>query len=81
MDAFDDILGGAVLEPPPGPRPSALREWGQLPSWWIEEMKLTEIRWGPDGRDADNIAALMALAVISHRADTATRAARRARHL
>ncbi len=46
----------------------ALRPWVRLPSWWIEEGGLRDLRWNK-GEDADNIAALMTLCVIAHHAD------------
>jgi hypothetical protein len=49
-----------------------LREWVRLPTGWItKESGLTAFRWN-QGRGADNIAALMALAVIAHHADDDT---------
>jgi hypothetical protein len=46
----------------------ALRNWVRLPSGWIEEGGLRELRWNK-GEGADNIAALMALCVIAHHAN------------
>jgi hypothetical protein len=45
-----------------------LRDWVRLPSWWIEEGGLRELRWNK-GEGADNIAALMTLCVIAHHAE------------
>jgi hypothetical protein len=48
----------------------ALREWVRLPSKWIEDGGLKQLRWGsPNTPGADNTAALMVLAVIAHNAD------------
>ena len=46
----------------------ALRNWVRLPSWWIEEGGLRELRWNK-GEGADNIAALMVFCVIAHHAN------------
>src|SRR3954463_5982005 len=43
------------------------RDWVRLPSTWIEAGGLRQLRWGSAG--ADNIAALLGLAVIAHHAD------------
>jgi hypothetical protein len=43
--------------------------WVRLPSGWIEDGGLRELKWGRDGKGADNAAALMALAVIAHYAE------------
>jgi DNA-binding transcriptional ArsR family regulator len=47
----------------------ALQKWVPLPSWWINEKRLRELRWGADGKGSDNSAALIALAVITHHAN------------
>ncbi len=44
----------------------AMLDWVRLPSGWIEEKRLRELRWGENG--SANIAALMVLAVIAHHA-------------
>jgi hypothetical protein len=46
----------------------ALRDWVRLPSWWIEEGRLRDLRWNK-GEGADNIAALMVFCVIAHHAN------------
>jgi len=48
-----------------------LRTWVKLPSRWIENAGLREFRW-LRGEGSNNLAALMALAAISHRADADT---------
>jgi hypothetical protein len=48
-----------------------LLPWVRLPSQWIEEYGLVQFRW-EQGKGADLIAALMALAVIAHHADQET---------
>jgi len=49
-----------------------LQNWVSLPSWWINEKRLRELRWGTDGKGSDNSAALIALAVITHHASGGT---------
>jgi DNA-binding transcriptional ArsR family regulator len=51
-----------------------LPPWTKLPSAWIEKGGLREFRW--DGKGADNIAALMTLAVIAHHIELETGIAR-----
>jgi DNA-binding transcriptional ArsR family regulator len=47
-----------------------LKEWTKLPSRWIEEKRLRELRWA-SGQGANNVAALMVLLVIvNHANDT-----------
>lgn len=49
---------------------AAMRKWVQLPSRWIvQDEGLKAFRWGPDGKGADNTAALILLMVIAHHAD------------
>jgi hypothetical protein len=50
----------------------ALKEWVRLPSRWIDAGGLTDLPWRHGGGGADNIAALMALTVIAHAADSDT---------
>lgn len=45
-----------------------LKPWIKLPSAWIERRGLREFRWAQN-RGSDNLAALMALAPISHNVD------------
>lgn len=52
-----------------------LSEFVQLPTEWIEQGGLKEFRWMA-GQGADNIAALMVLASIAHKADRVTGLAR-----
>jgi DNA-binding transcriptional ArsR family regulator len=54
----------------------ALPDWVRLPSAWIEDHGLKQLRWGGDGKGSDNTAALMALAVIAHHANEKSGAAR-----
>ncbi len=51
-------------------------EWVRLPSNWINEGGLTSLPWRNGGEGADHIAALMALTVIAHAADSETGMAR-----
>lgn len=51
-----------------------LKPWVKLPSKWIEDGGLLDFRWGADG--AANIAAIMTLIGIAHRADAETGVAR-----
>jgi len=53
----------------------ALREWVKLPSEWIEDGGLRQLRWR-DGEGADNTAALMTLAALAHHADDESGAVR-----
>ncbi|MBP1092155.1 hypothetical protein [Bradyrhizobium diazoefficiens] len=46
----------------------ALKEWTKLPSRWIEQKRLRELRWA-NGTGADNLAGLMTLLVLVHHAD------------
>ncbi|WP_431201575.1 hypothetical protein ACQ86E_20790 [Bradyrhizobium betae] len=46
----------------------ALKEWTKLPSRWIEQKRLRELRW-LKGAGADNLAGLMTLLVLVHHAD------------
>ena len=48
----------------------AIRKWVSLPSAWIDGQGLKNFQWKDGG--SDNIAALMALIVIAHRADQET---------
>ncbi len=50
--------------------------WVRLPSAWIQDGRLVELRWEHGGRGSDNIAALMTLTVIAHEADQRTGVAR-----
>jgi len=46
-----------------------LRDWVRLPSKWIDERGLKQLRWGrKETPGADNTSALMILAVIAHHA-------------
>lgn len=47
----------------------AIKSWVRLPSRWIEERRLSEMKWGANGLGSDNTAALMVLTVIAHLAD------------
>lgn len=47
---------------------SALRDWVKLPTKWIHENGLTKLRWA-ESEGANNVAALMLLAVIAHHVD------------
>ncbi|MGY3602761.1 MULTISPECIES: hypothetical protein [unclassified Bradyrhizobium] len=51
----------------------ALKEWTKLPSRWIEQKRLRELRWA-NGAGADNLAGLMTLLVLVHHADDQGRA-------
>jgi len=53
----------------------ALREFVKLPTEWIEQGGLGDLRWKA-GEGADNIAALMTLMAIAHAADEETGLAR-----
>lgn len=53
-----------------------LKAWVKLPTWWIEERKLRDLRWA-NGRGADSAAALILLIVIAHWANDTTGIARR----
>jgi hypothetical protein len=53
-----------------------IREFVRLPSNWINEGGLTLLPWKNGGKGADHIAALMALTVIAHAADSETGIAR-----
>lgn len=53
-----------------------IREWVRLPSNWINAGGLTSLPWKNGGKGADHIAALMALTVIAHAADSETGVAR-----
>jgi hypothetical protein len=46
----------------------ALKQWTKLPSRWIEQKRLRELRW-LKGAGADNLAGLMILLVLVHHAD------------
>lgn len=48
-----------------------LQPWVKLPNRWIEDGGLHQFRW-THGQGADELAALLALAVISHHADATT---------
>jgi len=51
----------------------AFRDWVRLPSRWIEEGGLRQLRWGnPKRPGADIVAALMVLVPIAHNADDQT---------
>jgi hypothetical protein len=52
------------------------REWVRLPSNWINEGDLKSLSWKNGGTGADHIAALMALTVIAHSADSESGVAR-----
>jgi DNA-binding transcriptional ArsR family regulator len=52
-----------------------LQPWIKLPNGWIEASGLRDFRWAR-GEGADNLAALMALAAISHHIDPETGIAR-----
>jgi hypothetical protein len=45
-----------------------MRSWVRLPSGWINEMRLKELRWA-SGDGSSNVAALMVLTVIAQNAD------------
>jgi DNA-binding transcriptional ArsR family regulator len=48
----------------------AMDQWVRLPSAWIEQGRLRELRWTKSGHSgSDNIAALMVLSPIAHHAD------------
>lgn len=51
------------------------RDWVRLPTVWIQRRGLVGLRWR-DGVGANNIAALMTLVAIAHRADDETGTAR-----
>jgi DNA-binding transcriptional ArsR family regulator len=51
------------------------QSWIKLPSQWIEKSGLKDFRWAR-GEGADNLAALMALTVISHHIDAGSGVAR-----
>jgi hypothetical protein len=53
-----------------------IREWVRLPSDWINRGGLTLLPWKNGGKGADHIAALMALTVIAHAADSDSGVAR-----
>jgi hypothetical protein len=53
-----------------------IREWVRLPSNWINEGGLKSLSWKSGGTGADHIAALMALTVIAHAADSDSGVAR-----
>lgn len=53
-----------------------IREWVRLPSNWINDRGLRSLSWKNGGKGADHIAALMALTVIAHAADSETGVAR-----
>ena len=46
----------------------ALMDWVKLPTAWIDSKELVGLRWTPE-QGADNVAALMLLIVLAHRAD------------
>jgi len=50
----------------------AIREWCRLPSAWIMERGLENMKWKSGGEGSDNTAALMALTVMAHTADEET---------
>lgn len=52
------------------------RAWVRLPSNWINEGGLKSLSWKNGGTGADHIAALMALTVIAHAADSESGVAR-----
>ena len=52
------------------------RPWVRLPSKWINEGGLKSLSWKNGGTGADHIAALMALTVIAHAADSESGVAR-----
>jgi hypothetical protein len=54
----------------------AIRQWVPLPSQWINDGGLAALRWKHGGEGANQIAALMALTVIAHAADSDTGMAR-----
>jgi hypothetical protein len=54
----------------------AMRDWVRLPSTWIERGGLRSLSWKHGGAGSDSIAALMALTVIAHAADSDTGVAR-----
>jgi DNA-binding transcriptional ArsR family regulator len=48
----------------------AMRDWVRLPSKWIEEGHLADLRWkSEETAGSDNVAALMVLSPIAHNAD------------
>lgn len=55
-------------------KPPRLKPWVKLPSAWIETGGLAQFQWRDSG--AANIAAIMALIAIAHRADADTGVAR-----
>jgi hypothetical protein len=44
----------------------AVREWVRLPTAWINEKRLRELRWEGDGKGSDNSAALIVLSAIAY---------------
>lgn len=57
----------------------SIKNWAKLPSSWIEDRGLCAFRWTtkePDAGGASEVAALMVLLVIAHRADSDTGVAR-----
>jgi len=54
----------------------AIRDWVRIPSTWINEDGLRALSWKHGGEGANQIAALMALTVIAHAADSDTGVAR-----
>jgi hypothetical protein len=54
----------------------AIKQWVPLPSQWINDGGLAALRWKHGGEGADHVAALMALTIIAHAADSDTGAAR-----
>lgn len=44
----------------------AVLEWVRLPTAWINEKRLRELRWDGDGKGSDNSAALIVLAAIAY---------------
>jgi hypothetical protein len=53
-----------------------IKPWVRLPSAWIKESGLADMKWKPGGEGSDNAAALMALTAIVHAADEETGVAR-----
>jgi hypothetical protein len=54
----------------------AIKGWVRLPSAWITEGGLANMKWKSGGEGSDNTAALMALTAIAHAADEETGVAR-----
>jgi DNA-binding transcriptional ArsR family regulator len=51
-------------------------DWVRLPTNWINEKRLSDLRWGRGGSGSNNTAALMSLIAMAHAADETTGASR-----